>query len=34
MYKAKVAVCPEIRTELSKQSEQHAEFLNVILGGA
>ena len=29
MYKAKVAVCSEIRTEHSTQSEHHVEFLNV-----
>ena len=29
MYKAKVAVCPDIRTKHSKQSERHVEFLNV-----
>jgi hypothetical protein len=29
MYKAKVAVCFEIHTKHSKQSEQHVEFLNV-----
>ena len=28
MYKAKVAVCSEIHTKHSKQSEQHVEFLN------
>jgi len=32
-YKAKVAVCSEIRTKHSAQSEQHVEFLNVELGG-
>jgi len=32
-YKAKVAVCSEIRTKLSMQSEHHVEFLNVKLGG-
>jgi len=31
MYKAKVAVCSEIRTKHSKQREQHVEFLNVNL---
>ena len=31
MYKAKVAVCSEIRTKHSKQSERHVEFLNVSL---
>ena len=29
MYKAKVAVCSEICTKHSKQSERHVEFLNV-----
>ena len=29
MYKAKVAVCSDIRTKQSKQSERHVEFLNV-----
>ena len=33
MYKAKVAVCSDIRTKYSTQSEQHAEFLNVKPGG-
>ena len=33
MYKAKVAVCSDIRTEHSTQSERHVEFLNVKLGG-
>jgi hypothetical protein len=28
-YKAKVAVCSEIRTKHSTQSEHHVEFLNV-----
>ena len=32
-YKAKVAVCSEIRTKYSKQSEHHVEFLNVKPGG-
>jgi hypothetical protein len=32
-YKAKVAVCPEISTEPSIQSEHHVEFLNVKPGG-
>ena len=31
MYKAKVAVCSEIRTKHSTQSERHVEFLNVNL---
>ena len=30
-YTAKVAVCSEIRTEHSMQSEHHVEFLNVNL---
>ena len=29
MYKAKVAVCSEIRTKHTTQSEYHVEFLNV-----
>jgi hypothetical protein len=29
MYKAKVAVCSDIRTKHSMQSEGHVEFLNV-----
>jgi hypothetical protein len=29
MYKAKVAVCSEIRTKQSTQSEHHVKFLNV-----
>ena len=29
MYKAKVAVCSDIRTKHSTQSECHVEFLNV-----
>jgi len=33
MYKAKVAVCSEIRTKHLRQSEHHVEFLNVKLGG-
>ena len=33
MYKAKVAVCSDIRTKQSMQSEQHVEFLNVKPGG-
>jgi len=33
MYKAKVAVCFEIRTNHSMQSEHHVEFLNVKPGG-
>jgi hypothetical protein len=30
---AKVAVCSEIRTKLSTQSEHHVEFFNVKSGG-
>ena len=33
MYKAKVAVCSDIRTKHSTQSEGHVEFLNVKPGG-
>ena len=29
LYKAKVAVCSDIRTKLPMQSESHVEFLNV-----
>jgi len=29
MYKSKVAVCTEILTKLSTQSEHHVEYLNV-----
>ena len=29
MYKAKVAVCSDIRTKHSTQSERHVEFFNV-----
>ena len=29
LYKAKVAVCSDIRTKHSKQSEHHVKFLNV-----
>jgi hypothetical protein len=29
MYKAKAAVCFEIRTKHSTQSEHHVEFLNI-----
>jgi len=32
-YKAKVAVCSEIRTKHSTRSEQHVEFWNVKPGG-
>ena len=28
VYKGKVAVCSDIRTKHSKQSERHVEFLN------
>ena len=33
MYKAKAAVCCQIRTKLATQSERHVEFLNVKPGG-
>jgi hypothetical protein len=33
MYTAKVAVCSQVRTKHSTQSEHHVEFLNVKLGG-
>ena len=33
MYKAKVSVCSDIRTEHSLQSERHVEFLNIKLCG-
>jgi len=33
MYKAKVAVCSEIFTKHSMQSEHHVEFLYVKPGG-
>jgi len=33
LYRAKVAVCSEIRTKHSTQSEHHVEFFNVKLGG-
>jgi hypothetical protein len=33
MYKAKTAVCSEILTESSTQSEHHVEFFNVKPGG-
>ena len=33
MYKAKVAVLSEIRTNRSTQSEHHVEFLNIKPGG-
>jgi hypothetical protein len=32
-YKANVAVCSEIRTKHSMQSEHHVEFFNVKSGG-
>jgi hypothetical protein len=32
-YAANAAVCPEIRTKHSKQSEHHVEFSNVKPGG-
>ena len=33
MYKAKVAVCSEIRTKHSTQIVRHVEFLNIKPGG-
>jgi len=33
VYKAKVAVCSEIRTKHSTQSEHHVKFLYVNPGG-
>jgi hypothetical protein len=33
LYKAKVAICSEIRTKQSTLSEHHVEFLNVKPGG-
>jgi hypothetical protein len=33
MYKTKVAVCSDIRTKHSMQSEHHLEFVNVKHGG-
>ena len=33
LYKAKVAVCSDIRTKHSTQSERRVEFLNVKPGG-
>ena len=33
LYKAKVAVCSDIRTKASMQSERHVEFLKVKAGG-
>jgi hypothetical protein len=34
IYKAKVAVCSEIRTKHATQGKHHAEFFNVKLGGS
>ena len=33
MYKAKVAVCSDIRTKHPAQGEHHVEFFNVKPGG-
>ena len=33
LYKAKVAVCSDIRTKHSTQSEHRVEFLNATPGG-
>ena len=33
LYKAKAAVCSDIHTKHSTQSERHVEFLNVKPGG-
>ena len=33
LYKAKVALCSDIRTKPSTQSEHHVEFLNIEPGG-
>jgi len=33
LYKAKVAVCSEIRTKNSTKSEHHVEFFNFKHGG-
>jgi hypothetical protein len=33
MYKAKIAVYPEVRTKHSTQGEHHVEFFNVQPGG-
>jgi len=33
MYTAKIAVCSEIRTKQSAQSEYHVEFLKINPGG-
>jgi hypothetical protein len=32
-YKARVALCSEIRTKHSTKSEHHVEFLNIKAGG-
>jgi hypothetical protein len=33
MFKTKAAVCPDIPTKHSTQSEHHVEFLNIKPGG-
>ena len=33
LYKAKAAVCSDIRTKHSKQSEHHVEFFGIKPGG-
>jgi len=33
MYKAKVAICSEIRTKHSNQREDHVEYFNIKHGG-
>jgi len=33
LYKAKSALCSEIRTKHSTQSEHHVEFLSIKAGG-
>ena len=33
LYKAKVAVCSDIRTKPSTQGERHVEFFNLKRGG-
>ena len=33
LYKAKAAVCSEIHTKHSTQSEHHVQFLNIKPGG-
>jgi hypothetical protein len=33
LYKATVAVCSDIRTKHSSQSERHVEFFNIKPGG-